>query len=44
MGLRDEMTSEWRRLSNEKLYAVCSSPKLFEDQTKNSEMGGACVT
>jgi hypothetical protein len=41
---RDEVTREWRRLSNEDLYAVCSSPKSFGDQIKNSEMGGACVT
>jgi len=41
---RDEVTREWRRLSNEELYAVCSSPKSFDDQTKNSEMGGSCVT
>jgi len=41
---RDEVTREWRRLSNEQLYAVCSSPKSFSDQIKNSEISGACVT
>jgi hypothetical protein len=41
---REEVKREWRRLSNEEFYDVCSSPKSFGDQTKNSEMCGACVT
>jgi len=43
-GPKDEVTREWRRLGNVELYAVCSSPKPFGDQTKNSGLGGACVT
>jgi hypothetical protein len=26
---RDELTEEWRRLHNEKLYALCSSPNII---------------
>ena len=26
---RDEVTGEWRRLHDEELYAVCSSPNIF---------------
>jgi hypothetical protein len=27
---RDEVTGEWRRLHNDKLYAVCSSPNIVQ--------------
>jgi hypothetical protein len=40
---RDEVTGEWRRLHNKKLYALYSLTKYFSgDRIKKTEMGGAC--
>jgi hypothetical protein len=39
---RDDGTGEWRRLRNEELYNLYSSPIYFSgDQIKKNEMGGA---
>jgi hypothetical protein len=35
---RDEVTGGWRKLHNEELHGLYSSP----DQSKEDEMGGAC--
>jgi hypothetical protein len=37
---RDKVTGEWRRLHNEELYALYSSPNI-RDQIKKTEMGRA---
>jgi hypothetical protein len=37
---RDEVTGEWRRLHNEELYDLYSSP--LGGQIKKNEMGEAC--
>jgi hypothetical protein len=40
---RDEVTGDQRKLHNEKLHNLCSSPKIvWEIQLKKNEMGGAC--
>jgi hypothetical protein len=39
---RDEVTGEWRKLHNEELYNVYSSPDIR--QVKANEVGGACGT
>jgi hypothetical protein len=39
---RDEVTGEWRRLHNEELYDVYSSPNII--RIIKNEMGGACVS
>ena len=42
---RDEVTEEWRKLHNEVLNDLCSSPNIFSgDQIEKNEMGGACST
>jgi hypothetical protein len=38
---RDEVTWEWRRLHEEKLYDLCPSPNIIRVIKKN-KMGGAC--
>ena len=40
---RDEVTGEWRKLHNEELTGLYSSPNIVQgDQIERSEMGGAC--
>jgi polynucleotide 5'-kinase involved in rRNA processing len=41
---RDEVTEEWRKLHNEELSDLCSSPNIFGVKIKKNEMGGACST
>jgi hypothetical protein len=40
---RDEVTGEWRKLHNEELNNLCSSPDIIR-QVKANEVGGACGT
>jgi hypothetical protein len=40
---RDEVTREWRKLHNEELHNLYSSPDIIR-QVKANEMGGACGT
>jgi hypothetical protein len=41
---RDEVTGEWRKLHNEVLRDLYSSPSTVEDQVEENEMGGPCST
>ena len=42
---RDEVTEEWRRLHNEELNDLYSSPNVFSaDQIEKNEVGGTCST
>ena len=42
---RDEVSREWRKLHNEELNDLCSSPNNIRvDQIEKNEMGGACTT
>jgi hypothetical protein len=42
---RDEVTGQWRRLHNEELYDLYSSPNIIRVmQMKKNKMGGACGT
>jgi hypothetical protein len=36
---RDEVTGDWRKLHNEELHNVCSSPNIINDKVKVDEMG-----
>ena len=40
----DEVTGEWRKLSNEELTDLYSSPNCSDDQIKKNEMSGTCST
>jgi hypothetical protein len=40
---RDEVTKEWRKLLNEELHNLYSSPDIIR-QVKANEVGGACGT
>jgi hypothetical protein len=39
---RDEVTVEWRKLHNEELHDLYSSPTCACDKIEKNEMGGAC--
>jgi hypothetical protein len=39
---RDEVTGDWRKLQNEELHNLYSSPNI--NQIKEDEMGRACST
>ena len=39
---RDEVRGEWRRLHNEELYALFSSPNIIRAIQSRRQMGGAC--
>jgi hypothetical protein len=41
---RDELTGEWRKLHNEELNDLYSSPDMFRVIIEKIEMGGACNT
>jgi hypothetical protein len=42
---RDDVTGVWRKLHNEELHNLYSSPNIiFNDQVKEDEMGRACST
>jgi hypothetical protein len=45
---RDEVTGEWRKLHNEELHNLYSSPDIIRQgkasQVKANEVGGACGT
>jgi hypothetical protein len=41
---RDEGTGGWRKLHNEELRNLCSSPNIIRCKDKEYEMGGACST
>jgi hypothetical protein len=40
---RGEVTGEWRKLQNEELHTLYSSPDIIR-QVKANELGGACGT
>jgi hypothetical protein len=40
---RDEVTGEWRKLNNEELHILHSSPNIIR-QIKENEVGGLCGT
>ena len=39
---RDEVTGEWRRLHNEELNDLYSSPNSVGDKIEKNEMGWVC--
>jgi hypothetical protein len=41
---RDEVTGKWRKLHNEELHDLYSSPSIINDQVEEDQMGGACST
>jgi hypothetical protein len=44
---RDEETGGWRKLHNEELHKLYSSPSIISflnNQVKKNEIGGACST
>ena len=41
---RDEVTGEWRRLHNKKLYALYSSPNIIRVIKSRKQMGRTCGT
>jgi hypothetical protein len=43
---RDEVTGDWRKLHNEELHGLYSSPSIIRInyQVKKDEMGRACST
>jgi hypothetical protein len=44
---RDEVTREWRKLHNEELRHLYSSPsiiRIIKSQVEEDEMGGPCST
>jgi hypothetical protein len=41
---RNEVTGEWRKLHNEELHILYSSPNIKSNQIKENEVGGTCGT
>jgi hypothetical protein len=41
---RDEVTGEWRELSNVRLNDLYSTQYCLDDQIENNDMGEACST
>jgi hypothetical protein len=42
---RDKLKGEWRKLHNEELRGLCSSPECYQGhQIKDDGMGGTCST
>jgi hypothetical protein len=42
---RNEVIGGWRKLHNEELHKLYSSPSIIQnDEVKKDEMGGACST
>jgi len=39
---RDEVTGEWRKVQNEELNDIYSSPNIVRVKKIENEMGGAC--
>jgi hypothetical protein len=41
---RDEVTGDWRKLHNEELHGLCSSPGIITMiKSREEEMGKACI-
>jgi hypothetical protein len=41
---KDEVTGGWRKLHNEELHNLYSSPNIISDQINEDEMGVVCST
>ena len=41
---RDEITGEWRRLNNEELYGMYSTPRVIQNQKNEMVWYVACVS